>query len=160
MRLHVAVMSMSEYQAACAGKDGWSDPAPPLHVFGNTYDVGTCGITVLLITSPKGHVLLDAGPAEAAPLVAANIERLGFRLGDVKLIGTSHEHAEVQELLAKARQELEGSFRQFLAAENMVFRHAGRVFDDLDAARLAEHVNDAVAESVGEPPVPKDPALT
>jgi metallo-beta-lactamase class B len=82
----------SEYQAACAGKDGWSDPAPPLHVFGNTYDVGTCGITVLLITSPKGHVLLDAGPTEAAPLVAANIERLGFRLADVKLIGTSHEH--------------------------------------------------------------------
>jgi metallo-beta-lactamase class B len=84
--------STSEYQAACAGKGGWSDPAPPLHVFGNTYDVGTCGITVLLITSPKGHVLLDAGPAEAAPLVAQNIERLGFRLTDVKLIGTSHEH--------------------------------------------------------------------
>jgi metallo-beta-lactamase class B len=84
--------SMSEYQAACAGKDGWSDPAPPLHVFGNVYDVGTCGITVLLITSPKGHVLLDAGPAEAAPSVAANIERLGVRLNDVRLIGTSHEH--------------------------------------------------------------------
>jgi metallo-beta-lactamase class B len=84
--------SISEYRAACAGKDGWSDPAPPLHVFGNVYDVGTCGITVLLLTSRKGHVLLDAGPAEAAPLVAGNIERLGFRLQDVKLIGASHEH--------------------------------------------------------------------
>jgi metallo-beta-lactamase class B len=83
-----------EYQAACAGKDGWSDPAPPLHVFGNVYDVGTCGITVLLLTSPKGHVLLDAGPADAAPLVAANIERLGFKPSDVKLIGASHEHLD------------------------------------------------------------------
>jgi len=86
--------TVQEWRTACAGKDGWSDPAPPLHVFGNVYDVGTCGITVLLITSPGGHVLLDAATAQAAPLVAANIERLGFRLTDVKLIGTSHEHLD------------------------------------------------------------------
>ena len=86
--------SVGEWRAACAGKDGWSDPAPPLHVFGNVYDVGTCGITVLLVTAPKGNVLLDAATAEAAPSVAANIERLGFRLKDVKLIGASHEHLD------------------------------------------------------------------
>src|SRR4051812_18142429 len=86
--------SMSEWHTACAGKDGWSDPAPPPHVFGHVYDVGTCGITALLITSPRGHVLLDAATAEAAPSIAANIERLGFRLGDVKLMGTSHEHLD------------------------------------------------------------------
>jgi metallo-beta-lactamase class B len=84
--------TVAEWRTACAGKDGWSDPAPPLHIFGNTYDVGTCGITVLLITSPKGHVLLDAATVEAAPHIAANIERLGFKLSDVKLIGASHEH--------------------------------------------------------------------
>ena len=84
--------SLAEWQTACAGKEGWSDPAPPLHVFGNTYDVGTCNITVLLITSSKGHVLLDGATAEAAPSIAANIERLGFKLSDVKLIGASHEH--------------------------------------------------------------------
>ena len=84
--------TVADWRSACAGKDGWSDPAPPLNVFGNVYDVGTCGITVLLITSDKGHVLLDGGTAEAAPHIAANIERLGFKLGDVKLIGASHEH--------------------------------------------------------------------
>jgi metallo-beta-lactamase class B len=84
--------SMSEWHAACDGKQGWSDPAPPLHVFGNVYDVGTCNITVLLITSSKGHILLDAATAEAAPAIAANIERLGFELTDVKRIGVSHEH--------------------------------------------------------------------
>ena len=51
---------MAEWHAACDGKDqGFSDPAPPLRIFGNVYDVGTCEITVLLITSPKGHILLD-----------------------------------------------------------------------------------------------------
>jgi metallo-beta-lactamase class B len=84
--------SLAEWHTACAGKEGWSDPAPPLHVFGNTYDVGTCNITALLITSSKGHVLLDGATAEAAPSIAANIERLGFKLSDVKLIGSSHEH--------------------------------------------------------------------
>ena len=84
--------SITEHQAACAGKDGWSDPAPPIKIFGNVYDVGTCGIVSLLITGPRGHVLLDATTAEAAPSVAANIERLGFKLSDVRLIGTSHEH--------------------------------------------------------------------
>jgi metallo-beta-lactamase class B len=83
---------IKDWRVACAGKDGYSDPAPPLHVFGNVFDVGTCGITALLITSPKGHVLLDAATAEAAPSIAANIQRLGFRLSDVKLIGFSHEH--------------------------------------------------------------------
>jgi metallo-beta-lactamase class B len=84
--------TMTAWQTACAGKEGWSDPAPPLRVFGNVYDVGTCTITSLLITSPKGHVLLDGATAEAAPSIAANIERLGFKLSDVKRIGTSHEH--------------------------------------------------------------------
>jgi metallo-beta-lactamase class B len=46
----------------------------------------------LLVISPDGDILIDGGPADAAPLVAANIEALGPRLGDVKWILTSHEH--------------------------------------------------------------------
>ena len=84
--------TMAEWHAACDGKKEWSDPGPPLHIYGNTYYVGTCTISAILITSPKGHVLLDAGPAESAASVAANIERLGFKLSDVRLIGASHEH--------------------------------------------------------------------
>ena len=82
----------SELAAQCAGKDGWNDPAPPAQVHGSTYLVGTCGISVVLIASPAGHVLIDGGTAKAAPLVAANVERLGFRMQDVRLILSSHEH--------------------------------------------------------------------
>ena len=84
--------TIQEHQTACAGKDGWSDPAPPVKIFANVYNVGTCGIVSLLITGPRGHILLDAATVEAAPSIAANIERLGFKLSDVKLIGASHEH--------------------------------------------------------------------
>ena len=62
----------------CEDKDGWTDPAPPIRLFANVYDVGTCGIVVLLIACDEGHVLIDTGPAEAAPLVVANIRALGF----------------------------------------------------------------------------------
>jgi metallo-beta-lactamase class B len=81
-----------ELLAACEGKDGWSDPSPPVRIFGNVYHVGTCGITALLIAGSEGHVLVDGGPAEAAPLIAANIEALGFKLQDVEWIVASHEH--------------------------------------------------------------------
>src|SRR6187399_3757218 len=83
---------VTEILDQCQDKDGWSDPAPPVRLFANVYDVGTCGIVVLLVASNDGHIVLDSGPADAVPLVAANIRRLGFALDDVKWIVTSHEH--------------------------------------------------------------------
>ncbi|HKT85405.1 MAG TPA: subclass B3 metallo-beta-lactamase [Novosphingobium sp.] len=76
----------------CGGRDGWSDPAPPAHIYGNTWYVGTCGITAILATSDEGHVLIDSGPADAAPLVLANVRKLGFDPKDVRWILSSHEH--------------------------------------------------------------------
>lgn len=77
---------------ACNQKDGWADPAAPARIDGQVYYVGTCGITVLLIASPQGHILIDAGPEEAAPLVLANIRRLGLNPRDVKWLLASHAH--------------------------------------------------------------------
>ena len=77
---------------ACQDKDGWADPAAPARIDGQVYFVGTCGITVLLIASPQGHILIDGGPEEAAPLVIANIRRLGLNPRDVKWLLASHAH--------------------------------------------------------------------
>jgi metallo-beta-lactamase class B len=79
---------------ACKGRDGWSDAAPPARIHGNTYYVGTCGISVLLVTSPKGHVLIDGATDEAAPSILANIRALGFNPRDVRFIVGSHEHVD------------------------------------------------------------------
>lgn len=78
--------------AACADDAGWNDPATPRRVHGNTWYVGTCGITALLVASDAGHVLLDAGTERAAPQVLANIRALGFRPGDIRYIVNSHAH--------------------------------------------------------------------
>jgi len=80
--------------AACEGRDGWSDPAPPAKIYGNTYYVGTCGITALLIATPGGLVLIDGATAEAAPGILANIRTLGFDPKDVRYLLASHEHLD------------------------------------------------------------------
>jgi len=89
-----AVAPVADFLAACAGRDGWGDAAPPVHLFANVYGVGTCGITSLLVTSGEGLVLIDGGPEEAAQPILANIRRLGFAPQDVKWILSSHEHGD------------------------------------------------------------------
>ncbi|WP_254049763.1 subclass B3 metallo-beta-lactamase [Novosphingobium sp. TH158] len=91
--------------AACAGKDGWAQPAPPARLFGRTYYVGTCGITALLVETRAGLVLLDAGVPEAAPLVLENIRRLGFSPRMVRWIVISHEHYDHAGAVAAIQRE-------------------------------------------------------
>ena len=64
----------------------------PVQIYGNTYYVGTNGLSAILVTSPEGHVLIDGALNESAPLIEANVEALGFRMDDVKFILSSHAH--------------------------------------------------------------------
>lgn len=80
------------FARACTEYDEWDKPAPPVRIHGNSYYVGTCGISAILITGRDGHVLIDSGTEAGAELVAANIRRLGFKLSDVRWIAHSHEH--------------------------------------------------------------------
>ena len=107
MRLYVCLLGMFAIAAAGARKTpkpspvtackpdaGWNDPAKPQHVFGNTWYVGTCGISALLVTSDGGHVLIDGATKEAAPQIEAGIRALGFRVTDVRFILATHAHLD------------------------------------------------------------------
>ncbi|MFI4944604.1 MAG: subclass B3 metallo-beta-lactamase [Burkholderiales bacterium] len=82
----------SDTSIACDACDEWNAPQPPFRVFGNTYFVGTAGLGAVLVTSPKGHVLLDGGLPQSAERIDASIRALGFRTEDVRLIVNSHAH--------------------------------------------------------------------
>jgi metallo-beta-lactamase class B len=99
-----AAAAFPSIKSACGERDGWSDPAPPSHVFGNVHMVGTCGITALLITTPKGHFLIDGATDEAAEGIAENIRKLGFNPRDIKYILATHEHLDHAGGLAKLKQ--------------------------------------------------------
>lgn len=76
----------------CASCAEWNVPVEPFRIYGNTYYVGTAGLSAILVTSDQGHVLLDGGLPQSAPLIDANIRTLGFRTEDVRVITVSHEH--------------------------------------------------------------------
>jgi metallo-beta-lactamase class B len=78
--------------AACASCAAWNQPQAPVRIHGNTWYVGTRGLTALLITSPAGHVLIDGALPNSAPLILANVRTLGFDVGDIRLILNSHVH--------------------------------------------------------------------
>ena len=84
--------------AALAQKDDLSrsmnQPVEPFQIIGNIYYVGASDITSYLIVTPQGAILLDGGFVETAPMIEANIQKLGFKLGDVKFILSSHEHLD------------------------------------------------------------------
>lgn len=90
--------------AECAESATWNTPQPPVRVYGNTYYVGTRCLAAILVTSPAGHVLIDGGLPTSAPLVAASIEALGFRVSDVRLLLNSHPHHDHAGGLAALQQ--------------------------------------------------------
>jgi metallo-beta-lactamase class B len=92
------------FAAACKDWDEWDKPAPPVRIHANTYLVGTCGISAILITGDAGDILIDGGPENAADLIARNIRLLGFRLRDVKILLHSHEHGDHAGGLARLQQ--------------------------------------------------------
>jgi glyoxylase-like metal-dependent hydrolase (beta-lactamase superfamily II) len=66
----------------------------PFRIAGNLYFVGVGNGECYLLTSPQGHILMGAGFANSGPGVAANIEKLGFKLADVKAVLLNHNHPD------------------------------------------------------------------
>jgi metallo-beta-lactamase class B len=83
-------------------------PQTPFKVYGNTYYIGTHGLSSILIDSGTGLVLIDGTLSESVPQIAANIRTLGFRIQDVKLILNSHAHYDHAGGIAKL-QRLSGA---------------------------------------------------
>ncbi|MGN6057972.1 MAG: subclass B3 metallo-beta-lactamase [Sphingomicrobium sp.] len=152
------------FAAQCKDSTDFEKPAPPVRIFGNTYLVGTCGISSILITDPAGDILIDGGTENDADLIAENIRSLGFRLTDVKYILHSHEHydhvggiAKLQKLtgamvmaspparavldsgMASATDPQQGSLKSFPAA------HVDEVVTDGQMVRLGNTVLIATA---------------
>jgi metallo-beta-lactamase class B len=81
--------NLSDYKTMV---DGWNQPFKPFRIIGNIHYVGTNNLACYLITTPEGHILLDTALQESAPIITANIEALGFKLKDIKIILSSHAH--------------------------------------------------------------------
>jgi metallo-beta-lactamase class B len=70
----------------------WNQPQKPFKVFGNTYWVGTRGLGSVLITSDRGHILIDGALPESVPQIRDHVRELGFKLEDIRLLLNTHVH--------------------------------------------------------------------
>jgi len=119
----------------------WSQPRQPFRIHGNTWYVGTRGLSAVLITSPQGHVLIDGTLEGNAGQIEANIRQLGFRLEDVRVILNSHAHGDHAGAIAKLAQD-SGATVHASAAGAVALRSGGDDPDD------PQH-----GEGLGFPPV-------
>jgi metallo-beta-lactamase class B len=70
----------------------WTEPFPPFRIVGNLYYVGSKDLAIYLITTPHGYILINSGLVVSVPLIRASVERLGFKVSDIKILLISHAH--------------------------------------------------------------------
>ncbi len=72
----------------------WRQPIAPLRIAQGTWQIGTAGLSALLLVGNDGAILIDGGMPQAADHLLANIGALGLQPSDVKWIVHSQAHAD------------------------------------------------------------------
>src|SRR4029078_2426859 len=77
---------------------------PPFRIAGNLYYVGTYDLACYLITTTKGNILINTGLASSASQIKNNIEKLGFKVSDTKILLTTQAHYDHMGAMAAIKQ--------------------------------------------------------
>ena len=70
----------------------WTAPYEPFRIAGNLYYVGTYDLACYLITTPQGNILINTGLAASDAQIKKNIETLGFKFADIRILLTTQAH--------------------------------------------------------------------
>ena len=89
----------------------------PYKAFENVYYVGICWVSAWLITSPRGHVLIDTLYGAYTDQLVANIRAVGFDPADIKLVVVTHGHFDHAGGVAKLKSVLDPQARFAMTAE-------------------------------------------
>ena len=104
LRFSVAFgLAMSFAAVLTAQNNNWTRPFPGHRVIGNLYAVGTYDLAVFLITSNDGHILINTGVEDSTAMIRQNIESVGFRLEDVKILLATQAHWDHTAALAEIK---------------------------------------------------------
>ena len=100
----------------------WSRPYEPFRIAGNLYYVGTYDLASYLITTTEGNILINTGLAASASQIKHNIEALGFKFSDIKILLITHAHYDHVGALA--------AIKKMTGAQLMVDRMDAPVLED------------------------------
>jgi metallo-beta-lactamase class B len=70
----------------------WTTPVAPFRIAGNLYYVGGKDLASYLIVTPEGEILINSSLDSSVPLIRTNVEQLGFKFKDIKVLLISHSH--------------------------------------------------------------------
>jgi metallo-beta-lactamase class B len=111
----LAVLAGAVSSAGAQVPAEWSQPFAPFKIAGNLYYVGSKGLANYLITTPQGHILINSDLETTVPMIRENVETLGFKFSDVKILLISHAHwdhdagsAKIKELTGAKYMVMEG----------------------------------------------------
>jgi metallo-beta-lactamase class B len=82
----------------------WTATYQPFRIAGNLYYVGTYDLACYLITTTKGNILINTGLAESESQIRSNIEALGFKFSDTKILLTTQAHYDHMGAMAAIKQ--------------------------------------------------------
>jgi metallo-beta-lactamase class B len=130
----------------------WEMEYQPFRIVGNLYYVGTYDLACYLITTPQGNILINTGLAGSVGPIKSNIELLGFKFSDIKILLATHAHfdhvagmAEIKEMTG-ARMMIHEKDAKALADggnSDFIFGGKGSTFKPVKADRLLKN-NDTV----------------
>jgi metallo-beta-lactamase class B len=101
------------------------EPFPAHHVIGNVYFVGSKSLGIYLITTPEGHILVNAGLADSVPGIQESVAKLGFKFHDIKILLISHAHFDHDAGAARIK-ELTGAKYMVMDADVPVVESGGK----------------------------------
>jgi metallo-beta-lactamase class B len=95
---------LTALSASAFAQQNWNTPFPPHKVVGNVYFIGSEQLATYLITTPQGHILINSDFESTVPLLRSNVEKLGFKFNDIKIILGSHAHGDHMEADALVKE--------------------------------------------------------
>lgn len=135
-------------QAATGGHPkSWYEPMQPFQIAGPIYYVGTRGLSVFLVTTSEGDILVAGAVPGTAPLIEASIRKLGFKPENIRILLLNHAHVDHAGTLADFKK-LTGAKVEVMLADVDLLKSGGRT-DYLFAEDAKFHF----------PPVTTDKAL-
>src|SRR5262245_15610041 len=96
MKLLAALLTVPVIATAQTTADRTQDRVafPAHNIIGNVTYVGTATLNSYLITTPQGHILINTNYEDTVPLLRESIEKLGFKMTDIKIVLGSHAHPD------------------------------------------------------------------
>src|ERR1044071_1623347 len=88
----------------------WTRSYQPFRIAGNLYYVGTYDLCCYLITTSKGNILINTGLAASLTQIKNNIETLGFKFADTKILLTSQAHYDHVGAMADIKKKTGAKF--------------------------------------------------